>query len=96
MVESPGGTGMLDLAFIRENPELLKEVARQRNTAVDIDLLLKIDSELRQTRRLAEDLRAEQNRLSKAIREAGADNEARERAFDFGEAEFIDFHFDRL
>ena len=69
---------MLDLAFIRENPELLKEVARQRNTAVDIDALLRIDAELRETRRNAEDLRAEQNRLSKAIREAGADKEARE------------------
>jgi seryl-tRNA synthetase len=69
---------MLDLAFIRENPELLKEVARQRNTSVDIDALLSVDAELRDTRRNAEDLRAEQNRLSKAIREAGADQEARE------------------
>ena len=69
---------MLDLAFIRENPELLKEVAWQRNTAVDIDALLMIDAQLRETRRNAEDLRAERNRLSKAIREAGADQEARE------------------
>jgi seryl-tRNA synthetase len=69
---------MLDLAFIRENPELLKEVARQRNTAVDIDTLLMIDAELRETRRVAEDLRAEQNRLSKAIPEAGGDKAARE------------------
>ena len=38
---------MLDLAFIRENPELFKEVARQRNTAVDIDALLMIDAQLR-------------------------------------------------
>ena len=69
---------MLDLAFIRENPELLKEVARQRNTAVDIDALLMIDAQLRETRRNAEDLRAEQNRISKAIREAGGNQEARE------------------
>jgi seryl-tRNA synthetase len=77
-VELPGGTEMLDLAFIRENPELLKEVARQRNTAVDIDALLMIDTQLRETRRNAEDLRAEQNRLSKATREAGGNQEARE------------------
>jgi seryl-tRNA synthetase len=69
---------MLDLAFIRENPELLKEVARQRNTAVDIDALLAVDRELRETRRQAEELRAEQNRLSKAIRGAGRDLKARE------------------
>jgi seryl-tRNA synthetase len=69
---------MLDLAFIRENPELIKEVARQRNTAVDVDALLAVDRELRETRRQAEELRAEQNRLSKAIRDAGKDSTARE------------------
>ncbi len=69
---------MLDLAFIRDNPDLIKEVARQRNTAVDVDALLEIDAKLRETRRDAEELRAEQNRLSKAIREAGSDTEARE------------------
>jgi seryl-tRNA synthetase len=71
---------MLDLAFIREHPDLIKDVARRRKTAVDVDALLAIDAELRATKRRAEDLRAEQNRLSKAIREAGSDQAARERA----------------
>jgi seryl-tRNA synthetase len=71
---------MLDLAFIREHPDLIKDVARRRKTAVDVDALLTLDTDLRETRRRAEDLRAEQNRLSKEIREAGADREARERA----------------
>ncbi len=71
---------MLDIAFIRENPDLVKDVARRRKTAVDVDALLAIDSQLRTTRRRADDLRAEQNRLSKAIREAGPDKEAREQA----------------
>ena len=70
---------MLDLAFIREHPDLIKAVAKRRRTAVDVDALLAIDRELRETRRGAEDLRAEQNRLNKAIREAGADKDARER-----------------
>ena len=69
---------MLDIAFIREHPELVKDVARRRKTAVDVDALLALDSELRETRRRADDLRGEQNRLSKAIRDAGADKEARE------------------
>ncbi|HEX6123093.1 MAG TPA: serine--tRNA ligase [Ktedonobacterales bacterium] len=69
---------MLDLAFIRAHPDLVKEVARKRKTAVDVDTLLAIDSELREVRRRAEELRAEQNRLSKAIQGAGADREARE------------------
>ncbi len=69
---------MLDLAFIREHPDLIKSVARRRKADVDVDALLALDAELRETRRRAEDLRAEQNRLSKSIREAGADREARE------------------
>ncbi len=69
---------MLDLAFIREHPDLIKDVARRRNTAVDVDALLAVDQELRDFRRRAEELRAEQNRLSKAIREAGGDKQVRE------------------
>ncbi len=69
---------MLDLAFIREHPDLIKEVARRRKTAVDVDALLAIDAELRTVRRQAEALRAEQNNLSKAIRDAGGDAQARE------------------
>jgi seryl-tRNA synthetase len=68
---------MLDMAFIREHPDLIKDVARRRKTAVDVDALLALDAELRETRRGAEELRAEQNRLNKTIREAGADHEAR-------------------
>jgi seryl-tRNA synthetase len=72
------GDTMLDLAFIREHPELIKDVARRRHTAVDVDALLAVDADLRATRRQAEELRAEQNRLSKGIREAGSDQAARE------------------
>ena len=71
---------MLDIAFIREHPDLVKDVARRRKTAVDVDALLAVDSALRATRRRADDLRAEQNRLSKAVRDAGPDKEAREAA----------------
>src|SRR5215467_4604824 len=69
---------MLDLAFIREHPDLIKEVARRRKTAVDVDALLAIDAALRTVRQQAEGLRAEQNRLSRAIRDAGSDAQARE------------------
>ena len=68
---------MLDLAFVRAHPDLVKEVARKRKTAVDVDALLAIDAELREVRGHAEHLRAEQNRLSRAIQGAGADGEAR-------------------
>src|SRR5579863_432905 len=69
---------MLDLAFIREHPDLIKDVARRRKTAVDVDALLALDTDLRETRRRADFLRGEQNTLSRGIREAGADQVARE------------------
>src|SRR5512146_712090 len=75
-----GGATMLDIAFVREHPDLVKDVARRRKTAVDVDALLAVDSALRATRRRADELRAEQNRLSKAVRDAGPDKEARESA----------------
>src|SRR5690242_17010722 len=64
---------MLDLAFIREHPDLIRDVARRRKTAVDVDALLVADTELRIVKRRAEDLRAEQNKVNQAIREAGAE-----------------------
>ncbi|HLY31852.1 MAG TPA: serine--tRNA ligase [Ktedonobacterales bacterium] len=69
---------MLDLNFIREHPDLIKDVARRRKTAVDVDALLALDADLRETRRRAEFLRAEQHRLSRGIQQAGPDKEARE------------------
>ena len=75
---------MLDLAFIREHPDLIRDVARRRKTAVDVDALLATDTELRIVKRRAEDLRAEQNKVSQAIREAGADAAAREAAIERG------------
>ena len=75
---------MLDLAFIREHPDLIRDVARRRKTAVDVDALLAADTELRIVKRRAEDLRAEQNKVNQAIREAGADAVAREAAIERG------------
>jgi seryl-tRNA synthetase len=71
---------MLDIAFVREHPDLVYDVARRRKTAVDVDGLLTLDSELRGVRRRAEELRATQNRVNQAIRDAGPDKEAREMA----------------
>jgi seryl-tRNA synthetase len=70
---------MLDLAFVREHPDLIRDVARRRKAAFDLDALLATDADLRDVRTRAEELRAEQNRLSKQMREAGADAAARER-----------------
>ncbi|GAC1453330.1 MAG: serine--tRNA ligase [Ktedonobacterales bacterium] len=70
---------MLDLAFVREHPDLIREVARRRHAEVDLDALLATDADLREVRRRADELRGEQNRLSKLMRDAGGDQQARER-----------------
>lgn len=56
---------MLDIKFIRENPELMKEVCRNKNISIDIDFLLKLDSERRDLIQKTEKLKSEQNKLNK-------------------------------
>lgn len=58
---------MLDIAFIRDNPETVKEGIRKKRMNVDIDELLAIDQEVRQLRTDVEKHRADRNRLSKKI-----------------------------
>ena len=77
---------MLDLAFVRAHPDLIRDVARRRKATFDLDALLATDAELRDVRTRAEELRAEQNRLSKLMREAGGDAAARERYIAEGRA----------
>ncbi len=55
---------MLDIKFIRQNPELIKEAAQKKRVAVDIDKLLEIDGERRRVLLELELKRAEQNKRS--------------------------------
>lgn len=57
---------MLDIKFIRENLELCKAAAVNKNRAVDWDALLALDEKRRQLIGKAEVLRAERNEISKA------------------------------
>lgn len=56
---------MLDIKFIRENPQKVKEAAKNKNRKVDIDRLLKVDEERRKLIGESENLRAERNKLAK-------------------------------
>ncbi len=69
---------MLDLAFIRANPDVVKDAARRKRVAVDIDALLVLDARVQEVRHETEMVRAAQNRLSKQMREVGSDKAARE------------------
>lgn len=55
---------MLDIQFIRENPELVAEKAKQKGYDVDIPALLKFDEERRELLQQVEALRAQRNELS--------------------------------
>jgi seryl-tRNA synthetase len=61
---------MLDLAFIRNNPDVVKEAARLKNNPVDIDGLLALDQQVINLQHEVEETRAQQNRLSKQIQQA--------------------------
>lgn len=58
---------MLDIKFIRENADLVKEGARKKRITVDIDRLLAVDDDRKRLRQELDEKRAEQNRASKLI-----------------------------
>jgi seryl-tRNA synthetase len=64
---------MLDIKFIRENPELIKEAAKKKRIVFDVEKLLKIDKERLEILKEVEEKRAEHNAISKKI--AGLEGE---------------------
>ena len=58
---------MLDINFIRNNPEVVKEGIRKKRMKVDIDELLSVDSDIRHLKTEVENLRADRNRISKDV-----------------------------
>jgi len=56
---------MLDLKFIRENPDLIKKNCADRRIKVDLDKFLSLDDEKKDLAREIEKLRAERNKKSK-------------------------------
>ncbi|MFA9396679.1 MAG: serine--tRNA ligase [Clostridiaceae bacterium] len=61
---------MLDLKFVRENPEIVKQNIKnkfQDNKLGLVDQVIALDAELRNTKQEAETLRASRNKISKQI-----------------------------
>jgi len=52
---------MLDIKFIRENSEIVKEEIKKRGMKINLDILLDLDVEKRKIQQKAEDLRKKQN-----------------------------------
>ncbi len=58
---------MLDLKFIRENPEKVKEGIRNKNEKDNIDEILSLDKKRRENLQKAEELKAKRNKTSQEI-----------------------------
>ncbi|RDV39309.1 serine--tRNA ligase [Bradymonadaceae bacterium TMQ3] len=61
---------MLDIKFIRENVETVKEAARNKRFDVDIDRLLELDERRRDLMSSSEKIRARRNEVAQAIPKA--------------------------
>jgi len=55
---------MLDIHFIRENADVIKDGARKKHIDVDVDRLIAVDDERKALRQELDEKRAEQNRAS--------------------------------
>ncbi len=64
---------MLDIKFIRENADLVKLAAKKKKITIDIDRLMTIDDKRREIMTILETRKAEQNRFSLDIVQAGRD-----------------------
>ncbi len=58
---------MLDIKFIRENADLVKQSLKNRNLELDLDALIKIDDTRRNSLSKLEDLRAKRNKANDEI-----------------------------
>lgn len=69
---------MLDINFIRENPNKVKEACEKKQTKVDVDKILQLDKRKRELMTEMENLKAEQNKISKGGHDEPAINKAKE------------------
>lgn len=70
---------MLDIAFIRNNPDVVKEAARLKNNTLDIDALLELDRQVLALQREIEEARSQQNQLSKRVQQAAKEKNTDQR-----------------
>jgi len=66
---------MLDVQFIRDNPEAVKKAVRDKRVGADVDALLAVDTKRRELLQEIESLRGEKNAVNDAIKSASSDEE---------------------
>lgn len=62
---------MLDIRYVRENPERVKEFSQQKGYKVDVDHILKLDEQRREVQQKADELRTERNSIADAMKKSG-------------------------
>ncbi len=55
---------MIDIQFVRDNPELVKQKAKQKGVEVDVDELFRLDVERKELLQRIEALRQRRNEIS--------------------------------
>ena len=61
---------MLDMKIVRQNPEIIQKMLRDRAVEFDLDLLLKLDEKRRKMIITTDELRKKKNEMSVKISEA--------------------------
>ncbi|MBI2624922.1 MAG: serine--tRNA ligase [Candidatus Nealsonbacteria bacterium] len=84
---------MLDIKFIRQNPEKVKEGIAKKQASVDIDRLLEVDQKRRETIMALEDMFSKKNRASKEISQNQDEREKQRLILEMRE---LDTNSDRL
>jgi seryl-tRNA synthetase len=67
---------VLDLAWIRENPDVVRRGAAAKRIVFDVDELLRLDAERRRVLKAQEESRAEQNALGRQVKSLSGDAKA--------------------
>jgi seryl-tRNA synthetase len=67
---------VLDLKFIRANPDAVRAGARKKRIALDLDHLLAVDARARELTTAVEEMRARQNALGREVAKAAPDRRA--------------------
>ncbi|RYX78372.1 serine--tRNA ligase [bacterium] len=62
---------MLDIRYIRENADRVKEFSAQKNYEVDVDRVLQLDESRRELQQQADILRTERNTIADAMKKSG-------------------------
>lgn len=59
---------MLDIRYVRENPERVKEFSKQKGYDIDVEHVLKLDEDRRELQQKIDELRTERNSIADAMK----------------------------